>query len=254
VDLPLRTSLACATIVHSSFKPPFASQTQDRRNGNRESPRKQPHRPVFGGFTSLASTSHGVVAIADPPIRIVAPGACTYQLSRVEGNWGFEPIRGTATVKPGSAGVGCAAQLPVKGDLEPREFYPSGVEGSLDRFQVRVSPALEVLERYWADIEAHAFGGAYRYLVPGAISTTEVEFIASERHARIRRVEFVGKHAVPVLGRRGCAPERVMIRVYSLVTNDGRFGCLAWSGSYEMLHERDGWRITHAALTPRRCE
>jgi hypothetical protein len=208
---------------------------------------------VSGGYSRVESTSEGVVAIANPPITITAPGPCRYELAQVKGNRDFETW-GTATLTQDEAAANCAAQLRVKGSLGPFGPDPNGGGELLRSFRERAGPPVEALEHYWSDIAAHDFGSAYAYLAPGAIPATASQFILSERLARIRRVQFFAKHAVPVLALRGRVPRQVVIPVYLLATSDERSGCRVWSGSYQMIDEQDRWRIARASLTPRQCE
>ncbi len=107
---------------------------------------------------------------------------------------------------------------------------------------------LDAVNRYWADIRAHDFAGAYGYLVPGSIELTESQFVASEREAGIRSVQFHGE----VISHSGSS---ATIEIVSLVTHDARFGCRTWTGSYEMAITGGGgaWRIARANLSPESC-
>jgi hypothetical protein len=108
------------------------------------------------------------------------------------------------------------------------------------------SESLEALERYWADIRAHNYGGAYTYLAPGASGLSESEFISSEQHAGIQHVEFHGQTGAS-------SSSTATIEVTSLITHDQQFGCRIWSGSYDMTNQNDAWLIKNASLTPRPC-
>jgi hypothetical protein len=108
-------------------------------------------------------------------------------------------------------------------------------------------PPLETLERYWDDVGAHNYTGAYSHLAPGASGLSESEFISSEQRAGIQHVEFHGQ-----LGE-SSGSGSATINVVSLVTHDEQFGCRVWSGSYQMTEESGSWRIEKAALTPRPC-
>lgn len=205
---------------------------------------------VSGGFTHLESSSEGVVARAEAPITITEPGPCDYALSGVRGSPGFL-VSGVATLKQGGVGTNCAAQLPVRGSLGP--FGPdAGGVGLLRSRLEHVGAPLEALERYWTEIAAHDFSGAYAHLAPGVTGLSESQFISGEQRARIERVEFFGQPAL-VFGRRGASRARASIAVLSLVTRDKRFGCRVWSGSYKMIDARGRWLIERATLTPRRC-
>ncbi|MGA2165788.1 MAG: DUF2510 domain-containing protein [Solirubrobacteraceae bacterium] len=108
------------------------------------------------------------------------------------------------------------------------------------------SESLEALERYWADIGAHNYSGAYTYLAPGASGLSESEFISSEQHAGIQHVEFHGQTGAS-------SSSTATIEVASLITHDQQFGCRIWSGSYETTNQNDAWLIKKASLTPRPC-
>lgn len=108
-------------------------------------------------------------------------------------------------------------------------------------------PQLETLERYWDDVGAHNFTGAYAHLAPGASGLSESEFISSEQRAGIQHVAFHGK-----LGE-SSGSGSATVDVVSLVTHDEQFGCRVWSGSYQITEESGSWLIEKAALTPRPC-
>jgi hypothetical protein len=113
--------------------------------------------------------------------------------------------------------------------------------------QTSATPApLQALDSYWADIRAHHFSGAYRYLAPGAIELSESQFVASEREARIESVRFSGE----VTSNSGTS---ATVQVTSMVTHDAQFGCRTWTGSYTMEEPGGGWHIAHADLSPQPC-
>ena len=128
---------------------------------------------------------------------------------------------------------------------------PQGASGASTASSATASSGatapLDAVNRYWADIRAHDFAGAYWYLVPGSIELTESQFVASEREAGIRSVQFHGE-MTPHSG------SSATIEIVSLVTHDARFGCRTWTGSYAMtITGGGGWRIARANLSPESC-
>jgi len=130
--------------------------------------------------------------------------------------------------------------------LEPSEesSTPSSTTTSAPR--PRKSEPLTTLSAYWSDVQQHNFSGAYSYLAPGAVNLDEAEFIASEQRSHIESVHFTG-HLT------SSTNSTATVEVVSLTTDDSEYGCRMWSGSYTMAEDGGGWRIQHAALSPRPC-
>jgi hypothetical protein len=109
------------------------------------------------------------------------------------------------------------------------------------------SDPMEALNKYWSAIRDHGYATAFGYLTPGAAAgKTESQFIASEEEAGIKNVQFHGK----VTESSGSS---ATVAVESLTTEDAKFGCRRWLGSYTLTNEGGGWRIQRAELTPRSC-
>ncbi len=108
------------------------------------------------------------------------------------------------------------------------------------------SSPMQALDSYWAEIQAHHFSEAYGYLASGSAGLSEARFVASEREAKIKKVQFDGE----VTSDSGSS---ATVTVVSLLTHDAKYGCRTWSGSYKMTEAGEGWRIERAALTPRAC-
>ncbi len=108
------------------------------------------------------------------------------------------------------------------------------------------SSPVGVLDSYWADIQAHHFSGAYGFLASGSAGLSETQFVTGEREAKIKSVRFDGEMTSD-------SGSSATVAVVSLVTHDAKYGCRTWSGSYTMTEAGEGWRIEHAALTPRAC-
>ncbi len=110
----------------------------------------------------------------------------------------------------------------------------------------QVPAPLGAVNKYWADIGAHNFAGAYGYLAPVSIALNKSQFVVSEREAGIRSVQFHGE-VESDLG------SSATVEVVSLVTHDASFGCRTWTGSYEMSMTGGAWHITRANLSPESC-
>jgi hypothetical protein len=46
---------------------------------------------------------------------------------------------------------------------------------------------------YWARISAHDFSAAFDYLAPGALDSSEAQWIAGEKQSRIENASFSGR-------------------------------------------------------------
>lgn len=216
---------------------------------------------VTGEFSRIALSGDGLAAVAQPSITITEPGPCEYSLGSVTGVGALAgdrasfSVAGTAILTRVGAGVPCKPKLPFHGAIGL--FGPqSGGIGLLLWQLERTSPsgALEALNRYWGDIRTHSFGDAYALLAPRTIDLTRSQFVASERRAHIRHVEFRGRLIGHGLTRRGPRREVATVQAVSLVTSDEEFGCLNWSGDYEMINEYGAWHIKRASLNPKRCD
>ncbi|MGO9899867.1 MAG: hypothetical protein ACLP0J_09285 [Solirubrobacteraceae bacterium] len=102
------------------------------------------------------------------------------------------------------------------------------------------------LDAYWQNVKQHAFADAYAQLLPGSLSITEAQFVASEKQIRIQGASF----RASVTSR---TSSRATVVVGSLITRDQRYGCQTWSGSYGLIETAGRWRIARAAITPRPC-
>ncbi len=204
---------------------------------------------VSGGFTQVISTATGVTAIAKPAIVIESPRGCRYALASVSSNWQMDGFVGTAVED--AHNPLCTGVMPISAFVDP--FGPDPSSGSLavHPTRVRVSPPLATVERYWRDIGKHQFARAYHLLAPDTIAASQSQFVASEKQAHIRHVEFFGKqaHNREHDSGRGVA----VVPVFGLVTEDVKSGCQIWRGAYHLKHQATGWRIRRAAIAPRRC-
>lgn len=106
--------------------------------------------------------------------------------------------------------------------------------------------AVQTLNAYWSDIRDHGFSTAFEYLAPGAAGHTEAEFIASEQEAGIKNAQFHGTTTSE-------SGSSATVRVDSLTTEDAKYGCRRWSGTYTLGREGGAWRIQKATLVPRPC-
>lgn len=213
---------------------------------------------VAGAFTRVQLSGAGIVGVAVPPLRITRPGACVYALGRVSGSGALAGSRASFSVSGQAAlrrpaPAGCEPELPFDGGIGLFGPQSGGVGLLIWRLEhaAPVAGALAALERYWADIGAHDFAGAYAYLAPHAVAVGERAFAAAERRTEIRRVSFHGR--LTGHGRRTAGGEGASVRVLSLVTRDALFGCRVWSGSYQMVGVHGSWRIARALLSPRPC-
>jgi len=102
------------------------------------------------------------------------------------------------------------------------------------------------VNKYWADIRDHGFSEAFGYLAPGAAGLTESKFVASEQEAGIKDAQFHGTVA-------SVSHASATIDVESLTTEDAKYGCRRWNGSYTLIRIQVAWRIQKAALVPSRC-
>jgi hypothetical protein len=108
------------------------------------------------------------------------------------------------------------------------------------------SQPLEVVQRYWEDVGAHNYTGAYAYLAPRASGLSKSQFISSEKHAGIEHVSFRGNAGTT-------SGTDATVEVESLTTEDHEFGCRTWSGSYELTERAGTWLIQKAAISPQPC-
>jgi len=106
--------------------------------------------------------------------------------------------------------------------------------------------ALVAVNSYWHDVGAGNYAGAYAVLVPGAISLTQAQFVASEQQAGIQSVQFDGQVGY-------ASGSSATVDVSSLVTKSRQNGCQAWTGSYQMTYENSAWMIQRANLVSRLC-
>jgi hypothetical protein len=99
---------------------------------------------------------------------------------------------------------------------------------------------------YWEAIGRHDFAAAYAVLAPGAVPQTEPQWASAEQSTGIESVRFRGEA--------GDAPGTgATVTVLSLVTDDERFGCRSWTGTYRMTSQGGHWMIARADITPRPC-
>ena len=111
---------------------------------------------------------------------------------------------------------------------------------------VSVPGPLDAVDAYWGAIARHDFGAAYGHLAPAAIPQSESQFVADEQSAGVQSATF---HGQTVNATRSTAT----VDVVSLVTDDRRFGCRTWSGSYAMRNAGSGWEIARADLSVQPC-
>jgi hypothetical protein len=109
-----------------------------------------------------------------------------------------------------------------------------------------VPTALGTVVDYWRSIEGGDFGGAYALLAPGSVPLTETAFAAYERATRISSVHFAGRLLA-------LAPRAATVEVTSLVTEDHRYGCRTWSGTYRLIASAGRWKIARAVIAPGPC-
>jgi hypothetical protein len=209
------------------------------------------------GATILTATGH------QGKTAIIASGECS------------EGFASSVKIAPGESQEGCIPfELPQEDTATKLQWTPSsgfgeetaewaissGAASQATRQQTQSSStpaqestsssspngALDALNAYWADIGAHNFGGAYRYLMPGSTGLTESQFASSEEQANIENVQFHGRVA-------SSSGSTATIEVASLVTHDQQYGCRTWTGSYDMTDQGSGWLIERANLSPRSC-
>jgi len=145
-------------------------------------------------------------------------------------------------LRVGSAGLSSASSSPAS---QQQGATSPNVASTRPNSSGTPAPLVAV-ERYWADIGAQDYAGAYGHLLAGSIGLTESQFISSEQGAGIEEVRFRGRFA----GRSGST---ATVDVRTLVTNDAQYGCRTWTGSYEMTDEDGTWLITRADLSPQPC-
>ncbi len=103
-----------------------------------------------------------------------------------------------------------------------------------------------VVNRYWGDIAAGDYAGAYDQFAPTASVGSEAQFAADEREAGIRHIDFVGQPG-------GVSGSSAIVDVVYLQTVDRQFGCRTWTGDYVMTLYDDRSAIQQAELTPAAC-
>jgi hypothetical protein len=106
------------------------------------------------------------------------------------------------------------------------------------------SGALAAVQDYWSDIGTGNFVGAWSYLAPGVIS--RASFINGEHQAGVRAATFTGSV-------QSSAGTSATVAVTSLVTHDQKYGCRAWTGSYQVAYQNGSWLIQRANLVPHNC-
>lgn len=192
---------------------------------------------VVVGVVLLTSGGGGSASPGTLPPNAAAPLAAS-TVTSPEASTSEETVSETTTSTYDESSV--SAESPANAQQEA----DSG-STSVSESQSSSSP-VQALNSYWADIQAHHFSEAYGYLASGSAGLSEARFVASEREAKIKKVQFDGEATSD-------SGSSATVTVASLVTHDAKYGCRTWSGSYTMTEAGEGWRIQRAALTPRAC-
>jgi hypothetical protein len=217
-----------------ALEPPTAEAPAAAASLQRSAGRKlgsRPSRRLIGGVTAVLVVVGVAVGVA-----LAASSSSKHANRRVLARVAQAGGAGSSTPAPSTSSSPAGQQ---QGGTSPNAASATPSSSG--------TPApLAAVERYWADIGAQDYAGAYGHLLAGSIGLTESQFISSEQSAGIEEARFRGRFAAG-------SGSTATVDVRTLVTNDAQYGCRTWTGSYEMTDESGAWLIARANLSPHPC-